>query len=137
MSKKAVASLDQKPLSTKQQRAVILLANGYSAEEVGSLVKVSKGTVHNWKSQNQEYRKQLEATKQRVFQEGIQQLKSLVSGATSTLRSVMADPDTANRDKISAARTVLQFVDLTFSPRPPVEDGDNHVDYFLQRMGLE
>ncbi len=137
MSKNTAIDLYEKPLSAKQLRALTLLANGCSAEQVGDMVKVSKGTVHNWKSQNREFRSQLEATQLHIYQEGIQQLKCLVAGATSTLRSVMADPDAASRDKITAARTVLQFADLTLPISRLPDDGDGHVDYFLKRMGLE
>ena len=125
-----------KPLSAKQQQALLLLAEGYSAGEVSTRLKVASGTVHNWKSQNELFRLQLRTVQQEMFCSGVEQLKSLVFTAADTLADVMNDKEAAHRDKIAAARTVLQHCDRTVIESTQPIENHTDVDDFLARMGL-
>jgi len=119
---------DIKPLSPRQSRAILFLAQGLTAEEASNRLKVSSGTIHNWKSQNEQFRGQLEAVQQEMFDSGVRQLKALVSAATSTLGAVMNDKEAAHRDKIAAARTVLQHCDRTVIETTQPIKGHEDVD---------
>ena len=125
-----------KPLTPKQQRAVLLISQGLTADEVATQLKMSPGTINNWRSQNERFRKQLEETQQEMFSSGVNQLKALVQAAAHTLFHVMDDPTAANRDKIAAARTVLQHCDRTVIETTQPIEGHEDVDDFLERMGL-
>jgi DNA-binding CsgD family transcriptional regulator len=128
---------EKSKLNSKQQRAVLLLALGFAAKEVGRQLKVAEGTVHNWKSQNEKFRDQLRTVQQEMFSNGVDQLNALVSVAASTLANVMNDKEAAHRDKIAAARTVLQHCAgvATDTPVPVMEYAD--VDDYLEGMGLQ
>ena len=123
-------------MSARQQRAVLLLAEGHTAEEVGTRLKVSSGTIHNWKSQNDTFRQQLLKVQREMFASGVEQLKSLVLTAADTLANVMNDREAAHRDKIAAARTVLQHCDRTVIETTQPIKGHEDVDDFLERMSL-
>ena len=123
-------------LSAKQRRAVLLMASGSSTTGVANAVGVSKGTVHNWKSQNGEFRSQLESAQRLLYEEWIQQLGALVSCAATALQSVLVDPVASHRDKIAAARAVLQFVDCAPATDSPTDGIHSGPDEFLERMGL-
>ena len=137
MNKNSTNPSGAKPLSPKQSRAILFLAQGLTAEEASNRLKVASGTVHNWKSQNEQFRGQLEAVQQEMFDSGVRQLKALVSAATSTLGAVMNDKEAAHRDKIAAARTVLQHCDLTECQSSVPIENHTDVDKFLERMGLQ
>lgn len=136
MSKNPIVNSAASPISAKQRRAILLLVSGSTATQVAQAVGVSKGTVYNWKSQRGEFRDELEAAQRRAYEEGVRQLQCLVAKAASSLSSILDSPAEADRDKISAARTVLQFTELTptFDERPSqIQSGP---DEFLKRMGL-
>lgn len=124
-------------LTAKQRRAVLLLASGVTAAEVAQTLGVSTGTVYNWKSQSDEFRRELDSAQRQLFEGGIRELKSLVAGATTYLRSVLLDPTAADRDKISAAKTVLQYSNLTAPVDTQFAYEPGGPDEFLKRMGLK
>lgn len=128
---------ETRPLSPKQNRAVLLLAQGLTAEETSNRLKMSRGTLNNWRSQNRHFRQQLQTVQWEMFSSGIEQLKSLVSIAASTLAYVMNDQEAAHRDKIAAARTVLQHCDPNAIELTQQINNHNDVDDYLQRMGLQ
>jgi len=135
--KNLITNASVNPLSAKQFRAVLLIAGGSPAADVADAVGVSKGTVHNWKSQNGEFRSRLELAQRQLFEDGIQQLGALVSCAATALRSVLVDPNASPRDKITAARAILQFVDWPHATDSLVEGFHSGPDEFLKRMGLQ
>jgi hypothetical protein len=104
---------------------------------VGHQLDVAAGTVHNWKSQNEQFHAQLRTVQQEMFIGGVDQLKSLVSTAALTLANVMNDKKAAHRDKIAAARTVLQHCDRTATDTLCLIEGYTDVDGYLERMGLQ
>ena len=94
-------------------------------------------TVYNWKSQHAGFQDELEATQSQLFEEGVRQLRSLVAEAAASLRSVLVSPSSADRDKISAARTVLQFTDLNSPVELLTKSRAGGPDEYLKRLGLE
>ncbi len=117
-----------KSLSPKQNRAILSLAQGLTAKEASNRLKISSGTIHNWKSQNDTFRQQLLKVQREMFSSGVEQLKSLVLTAADALANVMNDKEAAHRDKIAAARTVLQHCDwAAIESSQPIE-GHEDVD---------
>jgi hypothetical protein len=110
-----VINLDE-TLNSRQQVAVLLLAQGHSYADASERAKVSIGTLYNWKSQNTAFRSQLETLQRQLYTEGVKNLQALVGQATETLRAAMAADDSSYRDKIAAARTVYQYAGLDMTP---------------------
>jgi hypothetical protein len=127
----------RKLLSSKQHRAVLLIASGCSTDEVADAAKVSMGTIHNWRSQNAEFRRAIADAQTAIYDDGIRQLQALVADACATLRTILISSTAKDHDRISAAKVVLQFVEV---PRSP--DSLGGAEYtgaggFLSRMGLK
>ena len=123
-------------LTTNQRRAVLLLAIGSPPSEVADEIGVAAGTVYNWKSQHGEFQSALQAVQSRIYEDGVRQLQSLVAEATASLRSVLVSPESSDRDKIGAARTVLQYANLNPSTESQLDVRSDGPDEFLKRMGL-
>ena len=96
-------------LSSKQQVALCLLASGQSYTAVAEEVGVVVGTLRNWCSGNSAFKQELVKLRADLHYEAQHRLRSLTLAATDALHSVLTDPQTAARDRISAARTVFQF----------------------------
>ena len=124
-------------LTAKQKRAVLLLAQGRPAKTVAERLKISAGTVNNWRSQNDGFKNALEVTQREMFEAGIRQIKALMMKSASVLSDVMDDPSSSNREKIAAAKVVLQCVNVNVAESVPTISGHQHVDDFLIRMGLQ
>ena len=78
-------------LSQKQSQAVLLMAQGFTAKEIAAQLGLATGTVHNWKSQNHAFQRQLSRLQADLFSEGVGQLRALVSQAAATLRQILQD----------------------------------------------
>lgn len=124
-------------LTAKQKQAVLLLAQGRTARVVGKRLKVSAGTVNNWRSQNGSFKTALEVTQRQMFEAGIRQIKALMMKSAHILHEVMDDPDSSNREKIAAAKVVLQCVNIAVSEPMPTITNYQQVDNFIERMGLQ
>jgi hypothetical protein len=96
-------------LSSKQREVLLLLARGNSPSVAASKANVAVQTIYNWKSCNPEFRLELERLQNRLYQEGVGSLRSLVHQAAATLREIMSRDAARDSDRIAAARTVLQF----------------------------
>ena len=137
MSRGQSTAATSKLLSSKQHRAVLLIASGHSASEVADAVKVTKGTVHNWKSQNAEFRRAVEGAQTAIYDDGVRQLQALVADACAALRTVLTSPTARDHDRISAAKAVLQFADMPRSSDSTAGAVYAGAGDFLSRMGLK
>ena len=96
-------------LSAKQRDALLLMAQGSAFKEIAERTGVAIQTLYNWKSSDHRFRDELSRLQQRLYDDGIDALRGLVHEATATLGAVMSNPSARDSDRISAARTVLQF----------------------------
>lgn len=96
-------------LSAKQREVVLLIAQGISYKSISETTGVAVQTLYNWRSANPAFRRELVRLQEQLYEEGIRALHGLVHEATSTLGSVMTNPDARDSDRIAAARAVLQF----------------------------
>ena len=113
-------------LSAKQRECALLMAQGCSCRQTAELTGLAVQTLYNWRSGHADFRQELRRLQNRVYAEGVEQIRSLVGQATETLRVIMADPDAAHRDKLAAARAVLDYAGV--SPEVATEFPDEPVD---------
>lgn len=99
---------DAEPLSAKQERAAILLAEGASGVDAAKSLKVSPQTIVEWKKKhlfqaayNQQRRDIVNATRERI-RHGIKQ-------ASDTLLELLNDED--SKIRLSASRILLDKID--------------------------
>jgi hypothetical protein len=97
-------------LSAKQMRALPLLAAGADYRKAASEASVAVGTIKNWVSGHEPFKRELDRLRYQAYLEARERLKALANLATSTLHEVLATPETPPRERISAARTVLGLV---------------------------
>lgn len=93
-------------LNRRQQKAVALLARGTAEGEVAKILKAANSTVSRWKANpmfasalREEYRKTMEA-----FEDTIKQTAPL---ALAELKKILGDPTGEPRDKIAAAKIII------------------------------
>ena len=103
------------------------------ADEVG----VALGTVHNWTSQDQEFRRQLRLAQQRIYDDGIAVLKSLVCRSATSLGEILDDPEAPRRDRIAAAQTILRSAGSISESLDKASERPHGADSFLERYGLK
>jgi len=99
---------DAEPLSPKQSKAALMLAEGVSGVDVAKCLKVTPQTIVEWKKKhlfqaeyNQHRNDIVESTRERIRQ-GVKQ-------ASDTLVDLLSDSD--SKIRLSAARTLLDKVD--------------------------
>lgn len=95
-------------LTPKQQRLIeLLLQPGYKDRQaVARKLKVSTRTIRRW-LQADDFRKSYEAAKRQCYAENLAGISSLTGIAVGELARILADADARHRDKIAAARVVL------------------------------
>jgi hypothetical protein len=120
-------------LTSKQQEAILLFAEGYSRCEVSERLKVAPKTVSNWKC-DPKFRAELESIRSQIFSDGVKQLQSLVGLAGMTLRQVMSK-GSRDADRVAAARAVYQFTDLRAELLAPANE--QHEDHEVQQAAAD
>ena len=124
-------------ISPKQAKAIFLLSSGMPGKRVADEVGVALGTVHNWKSQDQEFRMQLRLAQRRVYDEGISVLKSLVCRSATSLGEILDDPEASRRDRIAAAQTILRSAGSISESLDKASERPRGADSFFERYGLK
>lgn len=110
-------------LSPQQIQAAELIARGYSHQEVGDAIGVSRRTILRWLKQ-QDFRdlsfgltnRAPQSVHQRASERPVQSIQSddlriedLVPDALSAVREILRDPDSRNCDRLKAASLVGEW----------------------------
>ena len=82
-------TLQPKPLSPAQLNAIELLAQGYSDTDTAKAVKVSRQTIHAWRTGSTDFQEALEQTRAELWKESRNQLRTLTLKAIGTLRQAI------------------------------------------------
>ena len=110
--------------NAKQMIALPMLAAGRSYKDVAEELDISAGTIRNWVSGQSAFKSELARLRQDLYRESTEMLRVISLEATQALHSVIVDPKTTARDRVSAARTVLAFThDKTNIHHVSSEDG--------------
>lgn len=99
----------QEHLKGKRQEALLLMARGVPCTQISKQTGIATQTLYNWRSADSAFRAELAGLQRKLFAEGVAALHGLVREAVESLAGVMGDPAARDSDRISAARTVLQF----------------------------
>ena len=122
--KEASDEIESGPFNTKQMIALPMLAAGTSYKAVAAELGISAGTIRNWVSGQRAFKSELARLRRELFRESTEMLRAISLEATQALHSVIVDPKTTARDRVSAARTVLAFThDKTNIHHVSSEDG--------------
>lgn len=97
-------------LSARQLAALPLLAAGEPYRSVAETIGVAIGTVRNWCSQNETFRKELERLRTLLYEDSKSRLWALSHASTEALYEVLVDRKAPRRDRVAAARVVLGHV---------------------------
>ncbi|MBD2255597.1 helix-turn-helix domain-containing protein [Nostoc parmelioides] len=93
-------------LTPIQNEALCLLAAGYSRDEVAGKTGVSKSTINRWVTQP-DFKTMLRNAVIQVYDAAIAELVSGSREAAKELKSIITDPDTPKRVKVSAIQVLL------------------------------
>ena len=76
-------------LSPAQLNAIELLSQGFNDTETAKAVKVSRQTIHAWRTGNAPFKEALDNARELLWQESRNQLRSLTLKAIGTLRQAI------------------------------------------------
>jgi len=96
-------------INAKQMIALPMLAAGRSYKDVAAELGISAGTIRNWVSGHVPFKSELARLRRDLYLESTEMLRAIALDATQALRNVIVDPESSARDRVSAARVVLQF----------------------------
>ncbi|BAY67209.1 hypothetical protein NIES22_73720 (plasmid) [Calothrix brevissima NIES-22] len=93
-------------LSPIQNEALVLLACGYSRDDVAAKTGVSKSTINRWAIQPN-FKAMLRDAVVQSYDAAIAELVSGSREAAKELKAIITDPDTPKRVKVSAIQVLL------------------------------
>jgi transposase-like protein len=98
----------EKKLTSKQSKAIILLLEGKSIEEVAKAVGCAVNTIYKYLETDLLFKRTLNKAKDKVFIEALEGLKTLSREAINTLKDLLRErhKDTA---RLGSAKTILEL----------------------------
>ena len=96
-------------INPKQMVALPMLAAGRSYKDVAAELGISAGTIRNWVSGQPAFKSELARLRRELFLESTEMLRAVSLVATQALHNVIVDTSTSARDRVAAAKAVLQF----------------------------
>jgi len=120
---KADITLHSEPLSPAQLNAIELLAQGSSDTDTAKAVKVSRQTIHAWRTGNAAFREALEQTREELWKESRNQLRSLAGKAIATLKKAVEE------GSVFASLAVLR---QAMAAMPEEAAGDNRTEVIVR-----
>lgn len=95
-------------LTSKQRRAVELLAAGYSYRETASQLGIGEATLRRWRKKP-DFAEALRRAEREVWDATIRKLRALGEKAVRTLGKALDDPEGTPSSRIAAAKTILEM----------------------------
>jgi transposase-like protein len=122
----------EKKLTQKQSKAIILLLEGKSIEEISEALKVHYNTIYRWLETDLLFKRTLNEAKDKVFTEALEDLKTLSNEAVKTLKDLLitGHKDTA---RLGSAKTILELAIKT----KEIEDLEARIEALEGRLGGE
>ena len=94
-------------LPAKQEKAILLLLQNKTIEEIASQLCISKRTVYKW-LQREDFKQRFAEVRQELFTEALEQLKVLTREAIATLEDILKN-GTKETSRVTASKTVLEL----------------------------
>lgn len=116
-------------LNTKQTKAILLLIEGKTPEEVSRVLGIHSKTLYRWLEKDIDFKKALQEAKESIFNEALENLKSLSREAVNTLRDLLTSrhKDTA---RLGSAKTILELA----LKQKELEDIEKRIEALEERL---
>jgi transposase len=120
----------EKKLTQKQSKAIILLLEGKSIEEISKALGIHYNTIYRWLETDLLFKRTLNEAKNKVFTEALEDLKTLSSEAVKTLKDLLirGHKDTA---RLGSAKTILELAIQT----KEIEELEKRIEALEGRLG--
>jgi len=117
-------------LNAKQIKAILLLIEGKPPEEVARVLGIHSKTLYRWLEKDIDFKKALQEAKESIFNEALENLKSLSREAVNTLRDLLTSrhKDTA---RLGSAKTILELA----LKQKELEDIEKRIEALEERLG--
>ena len=112
----------KRTLSPAQLNAVELLSQGFNDTETAKAVKVTRQSIHSWRTGNQAFQEALTSARETLWRESRNQLRSLTGNAIKTLKNAIEG------GSVLASVAVLRHA-LAIMPEEKLGDTTIHVVY--------
>jgi transcriptional regulator with XRE-family HTH domain len=96
-------------LSYTQCEALVLLAAGYTDEEVAAKTVVAKSTIARWRK-SPEFERLLKQAQLKYIDSALAELVKGAKEAVKELNNIITDPDVPSRTKVSAISVLLTHI---------------------------
>jgi transposase-like protein len=95
-------------LTPKQSKAIILLLEGRSIEDISKALGIHYNSIYRWLETDLFFKRSLNEAKDKVFIEALEGLKTLSREAINTLKDLLRErhKDTA---RLGSAKTILEL----------------------------
>jgi DNA-directed RNA polymerase specialized sigma24 family protein len=116
-------------LNAKQTKAILLLIEGKTPEEVSRVLGIHSKTLYRWLEKDIDFKKALQEAKISIFNEALENLKSLSREAVNTLRDLLTSrhKDTA---RLGSAKTILELA----LKQKELEDIEKRIEALEERL---
>ena len=116
-------------LNAKQTKAILLLIEGKTPEEVSRVLGIHSRTLYRWLEKDIEFKKAFQEAKISIFNEALENLKSLSREAVNTLRDLLTSrhKDTA---RLGSAKTILELA----LKQKELEDIEKRIEALEERL---
>jgi len=116
-------------LNAKQTKAILLLIEGKTPEEVSRVLGIHSKTLYRWLEKDIDFKKALQEAKESIFNEALENLKSLSREAVNTLRDLLTSrhKDTA---RLGSAKTILELA----LKQKELEDIEKRIEALEERL---
>jgi len=94
-------------LTNRQEKAIILLLQNKNLDEVAKTLRVSRSTIYKW-LERQDFKEKFAEARQQVFNESLEELKTLTKEAIATLEDILKN-GTKETSRVTASKTVLEL----------------------------
>jgi len=94
-------------LTNRQEKAIILLLQNKNLDEVAKTLRVSRSTIYKW-FERQDFKEKFAEVRQQVFNESLEELKTLTKEAIATLKDILKN-GTKETSRVTASKTVLEL----------------------------
>ncbi len=101
-------ALKEKQLSSKQEKALLVLLEGVTVPQTAEKVDVCAQTIYRW-LRNEDFQAELKRRRRAVFFHGLGRVQHSVHQAIDTLEQIMADQEAPPSAHSIAARAVITF----------------------------
>jgi transposase-like protein len=116
-------------LNAKQTKAILLLIEGKTPEEISRVLGIHSKTLYRWLEKDIDFKKAFQEAKESIFNEALENLKSLSREAVNTLRDLLTSrhKDTA---RLGSAKTILELA----LKQKELEDIEKRIEALEERL---